>query len=197
LTWVIAVTTNLSKEVHYSWSLQARSLHILNDNYFKNNETIRFGMIDAHRDEFLKETLGGRSPCTYLIKDGMVYRNKPYQDSYPLLYEFIMVGWAAPDVWDKFPLTGRITTAGLYLRYVIKHMRSEMRNVSDYLVVLALQMPEPIRDPAKQATQWYSDQPEDFQLTIAAGSMTFILICSYWIFSMVCRGKCCRKKEAH
>lgn len=78
VTWVIAVTTNFTKQVHYSWGLHARSIHILNDNYFQNNDTIRFGLIDSHKDEFLKETLGGRAPCTYLIKDGIVYRNKPF-----------------------------------------------------------------------------------------------------------------------
>ena len=120
------MTTDLPKEVHYSWTLHARSAHILNDHYFQGNDTIRFGLIDAYREELLKETFGGRAPCTYVIKDGIVYRNKPFQDNYALLYEFIMEGWAAPDVWESFPVAGRITTAGLYLRYVVRTMRTEM-----------------------------------------------------------------------
>ena len=75
VTWVISVTSQKTKEVHYSWSLQARTIHILNDHFFQGNNSIRFGLIDSHVDELLKETLGGRAPCTYLLKDGMVYRN--------------------------------------------------------------------------------------------------------------------------
>ena len=61
-TWVIGVTSNITKDVHYSWTLVARSIHILNDHYFKGNDTIRFGLIDSQVDELLKETLSGRSP---------------------------------------------------------------------------------------------------------------------------------------
>lgn len=73
-----------------------------------------------------------------------------------------MVGWADPGVWEKFPATGRITMAGLYLRYVVRHMRNEMVNVSEYLILLALSMPDPIREPAKHAATWYHDQTADF-----------------------------------
>jgi hypothetical protein len=59
ITWVIAVTTNISSDIHYSWNLQARSVHILNE-HFKGNNTIRFGIIDSYVDELLKETLGGK-----------------------------------------------------------------------------------------------------------------------------------------
>jgi len=55
-----------------------------------------------------------------------------------MLYEFIMKGWAEPDVWEKFPLTGRITVPFLYWRYVVRHIRKEMQNVSHYSVVAAL-----------------------------------------------------------
>jgi len=55
-----------------------------------------------------------------------------------MLYEFIMKGWAAPDLWEKFTLNGRMTVPFLYLRYVVRHMRKEMQNVSNYLVVVAL-----------------------------------------------------------
>jgi hypothetical protein len=61
-TWVIAVTSNITKDIHYSWTLLARSIHILNDHYFQHNDTIRFGLIDSRIDELLKETLGGREP---------------------------------------------------------------------------------------------------------------------------------------
>ena len=95
-TWVIAITTNISKDVHYSWGLHARAIHILNDMYFSNNDTIRFGLIDSHRDELLKETLGGFAPLTLLIKDGIAYRKVPYQDHYGYLYEFVMRNWTTP-----------------------------------------------------------------------------------------------------
>jgi hypothetical protein len=55
-----------------------------------------------------------------------------------MLHEFIMIGWAAPDLWEKFPLTGRMTVPFLYWRYVVRHMRKEMQNVANYLVVVAL-----------------------------------------------------------
>jgi hypothetical protein len=72
-----------------------------------------------------------------------------------------MIGWADTDVWDNFPLTGRITVVGLYWRYFIRHMRKEMQNVSDYLVVVALWMPNPIRPYAKSTAIIFSEQQAD------------------------------------
>ena len=89
---MIAVTSNITKEVHYAWGLHAKTILILNE-IFYFNDTIRFGLIDSRVDELLKETLGGRAPITFMIKDGVVYRDKPFQITYPLVHTFIMQDW--------------------------------------------------------------------------------------------------------
>jgi hypothetical protein len=62
----------------YRWGLTARTIHILNDLFFAQNDTIRFGLIDCNHDELLKETFGGAMPAIFLLKDGMVYQNYPF-----------------------------------------------------------------------------------------------------------------------
>jgi len=77
----------------YRPGLVSRSIRIMNEHY-KGNSTIRFGLINQFTDELLKETFWGRpTPRIVMIKDRMMIRDSPMQDSYNLLHEFIEYRW--------------------------------------------------------------------------------------------------------
>ncbi len=71
--WLLGITKNISFNTNYQYGLVGRTIHILADMY-KNNATMRFGIIDFTKDEQLKETLIGNSaPIILLIVNGRVF----------------------------------------------------------------------------------------------------------------------------
>lgn len=73
----------------YQYSLSARSATILNDNFYYDQPNIRFGILEYHEWEDIKETLYLPGPSVVVLKDGVVYRNDPMQDTYHLVHQFI------------------------------------------------------------------------------------------------------------
>jgi hypothetical protein len=66
-----------------------------------------------------------------------------------------MTGWASPNVFDTYSLTGRITRVGLYLKYIERHMRAEMELMETYSLAVAQKMPEGLREPATYMALWF------------------------------------------
>ena len=98
-----------------------------------------------------------------------------------------MVGWALPDVYDTFPLNGRMTKVGLYFRYIERHMRSEMQLVQDYAIALALELPDGLRQPAVKSAVWFSELSFKVQFTVWATFTMGILLGLFALLKRLCR----------
>ena len=84
-TWVIAMTAPVAYDPEtagHTYGLIHRSIHILNDHFYQGNNDVRFGVVNFYEHELIKETLYGRGPCYWVLKDGMAYRNKGFHDAY-------------------------------------------------------------------------------------------------------------------
>lgn len=120
---MIGVTAQVSPSSHYLYDLISKSVHILNDSVYRDNEKVRFGLVDFHKHEDIRIALDDRGPVIWILKEGQAYRNVPMQDTYHFLYEFIELGWAKEDVYQVVPVKGRPTFVGIYLHYWTKEMR--------------------------------------------------------------------------
>lgn len=47
-TWVIAIAKNVPWHENYQYSLPARTVTILNDHFYKGDDSVRFGIVDLH-----------------------------------------------------------------------------------------------------------------------------------------------------
>ena len=84
-TWVIAMSAPIKydpKDHNHVYGLVARSIYILNDHFYQGNNKVRFGIVNFYEHELIKETLYGRGPCYWVIKDGFAYRNVGFLDAY-------------------------------------------------------------------------------------------------------------------
>jgi hypothetical protein len=120
-----------------------------------------------------------------MIKDGVVYRDKPFQITYPLVYTFIMQDWLDP--YYSFNITGRITKVGLYRNYILKAMREEMAHISNNMIINTLHLPENIKDPVKEAFEYFGQLDIDVQLGICCGIMTLLLYLALLLLRRCCR----------
>ena len=84
-TWVIGMTAPIAYKASsydHAFGLIARSITILSDHFYNENNNVRFGIVNYYEHELIKETLYGRGPCIWVLKNGMGYRNRPMSDSY-------------------------------------------------------------------------------------------------------------------
>ncbi len=76
-----------------TYRMTASTIHILAKIY-KDNSTIKFGILDFNTDEELQETLvGSQKPRIVLVKNGKIYKQDPLMHSYDKVYEFIEGGY--------------------------------------------------------------------------------------------------------
>ena len=99
------------------YSLSARTMHILNDNFYQDKPNVRFGIIDYGEEEILKETLWAFNSGIIVLKDGMIYYNNVMQDAYHLVYELVERKIPEGDVKEAYAVRGRLTVPGLYMTY--------------------------------------------------------------------------------
>jgi hypothetical protein len=111
----------------YKYSLPPRSVTILNDNFYKGNEKVRFGIVDYTKWEDIKETLMVYGPCILVLKNGVVYRDEPMKETYTMVHEFLESKLPNGDIYYQYPVGGRITLPGLYLTYWKREVRNAQR----------------------------------------------------------------------
>ena len=131
--WVVGVTKPVSPSSHYLYDLITKSIRILNDTVYQENEKVRFGLVDFNEHEDIRIALNDRGPATWVLKDGKAYRNHPMQDTYHFLYEFIELGWVKDDVYQVVPVYGRPTLIGIYLHYWTKEMRLGQQSINSHI----------------------------------------------------------------
>ena len=78
---------------------------------------MRFGLVDFHKNEDIKEAMGGKGPTIHVVVNGVAYRNVPMAETYHFLYEFIQIGWFKDNVYGKSKIEGRPTLPGIYKKY--------------------------------------------------------------------------------
>ena len=73
-TWIIAVGKPIPFDENYQASLAARSLTILNNEFYKERDDVRFGIVDETAWETIKVSLYMQSgQRVVVLKGGIVY----------------------------------------------------------------------------------------------------------------------------
>ena len=133
--WVIAMTAPVAYSANNSdhvYGLIMRSIRILNDHFYKGQNKIRFGVVNFYVHELIKEALGGRGPCIWLLKDGDAYRHKPMREAFHKVYEFIE-HTHIHEPYEKIKAAPRLSTFGLYRTYVTRELRRSQRSLLPFV----------------------------------------------------------------
>ena len=116
-TWVIGMTTNVAYDPNtgdHIYGLIMRSIRILNDHFYQEDDKVRFGIVNFYEHEYIKESLNGRGPVIWVVKDGIAYRNRPVNEIFHKLYKFIEIGYMGDKVYEKVEVRPRLGFIGLY-----------------------------------------------------------------------------------
>ena len=88
--------------------------------------------MNFYEHELIKEALGGRGPCIWLLKDGAAYRHPPMREAFHKVYEFIEEGHIK-DIFEKIDASARLSTFGLYRAYVTRELRRSQVSLLPYI----------------------------------------------------------------
>ena len=79
-----------------------KGMYYLNDEFYKGNDTIRFGLVDAMQEELLVSALQNNPERpmvrAHMLRDGRVYIPALNKVGYNWVYELIEENWSHPDV---------------------------------------------------------------------------------------------------
>ena len=134
--WLIGMTAPVAYDSQTSdhiYGLIMRTVRILNDHFYQGNDKVRFGIVNFYAHELLKEALGGRGPCIWLLKDGVAYRHRPMNEAYHKVHTFIEDGHMGEVIYETRDASARLNTFGLYRAYVLRDLRKSMVSMPGYI----------------------------------------------------------------
>ena len=183
--WVIAIGRDISWAESKTESLSARSVNILNNNFYADRADIRFGIVEYSEWNDIKEALYATGPGYVVLKDGEVYHPEPGKESYVSIHKFIEKTIPDGEYQEKYTLSGRMTPVGIYFNNAMKEARRAQKQVPIILVGWLKHNGAP--DWCYGIVQWYATQDVNIQLLINILILAYLIAIQFYFFRyMVC-----------